>query len=143
MIPHHQTVPSYQPIPPSQDKPKSNRKAPAAGPPPVRQKRPSGAVCLVCAGRSFGGGRAPGVPRFVFPARFSVWRGPFPRLCVRLVAFGLPGSLGFAGARCLAPFVRLSPLSVPAAVLCVVGWRLRGSGASAHKVPPPPRAFPP
>jgi len=49
-------------------------------------------VCLVPACRSFGGGRSPGVPRFVFSARFFCLAGPLPSLVrpfggVRLAGF--------------------------------------------------------
>jgi hypothetical protein len=73
-------------------------------------------------------GRLPGVPPRLFLRAVRLLRGaPSLARFVRVVAF----SAGSASARppgCLAAFVRPALLSVPAAVLCVLWWRLAWLG---------------
>ena len=92
----------------------------------VRRRPLSGGPAFRFFGPFFLSGGAPSL------ARASVWWRSACRVrSASLAAVASPRSSGFRVCPSRRPFCALR------------GWRLRGSGASAHKVPPPPRAFPP
>ena len=97
-------------------------------------------VRLVPAGRSFGGRASAGGPAaFVSAGRLFCGAGPLPSLVLCGLLRSPPGPLrlGRPVASPRSSGLRVRPSRRPFCASCGGVWR--GSAASAHKVPPPPR----